>query len=67
VELVSGRWQVKSESLARGNTSPRRYLRIYFHGRHIADVRSVEEVAKVMAAHGLALSELFNRNDSRLR
>lgn len=53
--------------LARGDDRPREYLRIYFHGYHISDVRTVEEVAKVLAAHGLALSDLAKRDGSRLR
>jgi hypothetical protein len=36
--------------LARGDDRPRGYLRIYFHGYHVADVRTVEEVATVLAA-----------------
>jgi len=67
VELVSGPWRVKSVRLARGNAWPCEYLRIYFHGHHVADVRTVEDVAKVMAAQGLALSELVKRDESRLR
>jgi hypothetical protein len=67
VELVSGPWRVKSVRLARGGDQPCEYLRIYFHGYHVADVRTVEEVAKVLAAHGLALSDLVKRDRSRLR
>jgi hypothetical protein len=40
---------------------------VYFHGRHVADVRTVDDVAKLLAAHGLALSDLVTRDDSRLR
>ena len=67
VELVSGPWRITSVRLARGGDRPREYLRIYFHGYHVADVRTVEEVAKVLAAHGLALSDLAKRDGSRLR
>jgi len=67
VELVSGPWRLKSGRLARGDDRPREYLSIYFHGYHVADVRTVEEVAKVLAAHGLALSDLVERYESRLR
>jgi len=67
VELVSGPWRVTSVRLARGDDRPREYLRIYFHGYHVADVRTVEEVDEVLAAHGLALSDLVKRDRSRLR
>jgi len=67
VELVGGPWRVKSVRLVRGDDRPREYLCIYFHGYHVADVRTVEEVAKVLAAHGLALSDLARRDGSRLR
>ena len=53
--------------LVRGDDRPREYLRIYFHGYHVADVRTVEEVDKVLAAHGLALPDLARRDRSRLR
>ncbi len=53
--------------LARGGGQPCEYLRIHFHGYHVADVRTIEEVAKVLAAHGLALSDLVKRDRSRLR
>ncbi len=33
-------------------------LRSWHYGYHIADVGSVEEVAEVLARHGLDLSEL---------
>jgi hypothetical protein len=33
-------------------------LRIWHHGYHVADVGSVEEVAEVLARHGLDLSEV---------
>jgi len=67
VELVSGPWRVTSVPLARGDDRPCEYLRIYFHSYHVADVRTVEEVAKVLAAHGRALSDLAKRDRSRLR
>jgi hypothetical protein len=67
VELVSGPWQVRSVHLARGGDRPCEYLRICFHGYHVADVRTVEEVDKVLAAHGVALSDLVMRDRSRLR
>jgi hypothetical protein len=67
VELVSGPWRVKSVRLARGDDRPREYLSIYLHGYHVADVRSVEEVAKMLSAHGLTLSDLVKRDQSRLR
>ncbi len=67
MELVSGPWRVKSVRLARGNDRPREYLSIYFHGHHVADVRTVDELANVLAARGLALSELVKRDESRLR
>ncbi len=53
--------------LARGDDRPCEYLRICFHGYHVADVRTVEDVAKVLVAHGLALSDLVKRDRSRLR
>ena len=67
VELVSGPWRVTSVRLNRGDERPREYLRLYFHGYHVCDVRTVEEVAKKLAAHGLALSDLANRDGSRLQ
>ncbi len=67
VELLSGPWRVTSVRLARGDDRPCEYLRIYFHGYHVADVRTVEEVDEVLAAHGLALSDLVKRDRSRLR
>jgi hypothetical protein len=67
VEFVSGPWRITSVLLARGDDRPREYLRIYFHGYHVSDVRTVEEVATVLAAHGLALSDLAKRDRSRLR
>jgi hypothetical protein len=67
VELVSGRWRVESVRLARGDDRPREYICVYFHGRHVADVRTVDDVGKLLAAHGLALSDLVTRDDSRLR
>jgi hypothetical protein len=44
---------VTSVRLARAGDRSREYLRISLHGYHVADVRTVEEVAKVLAAHGL--------------
>jgi hypothetical protein len=67
VELVSGPWRINSVRLARGDDRPCEYLRICFHGYHVADVRTVEEVAKVLDAHGLALSDLVKRDRTRLR
>jgi hypothetical protein len=53
--------------LVRADDRPREYLRIYFHNYHVCEVRTVEEVAKVLATHGLALSDLAKRDGSRLR
>lgn len=67
VELVSGPWRVTSMRLIRGDERPREYLRVYFHGYHVSDVRTIEEVAELLAAHGLALSDVVNRAESRLQ
>jgi hypothetical protein len=67
VEFISGRWRVETAWLTRGEGWPRQYLRIYFHGHHVADVRTIGEVAKIMAANGHSLSELVRQHDSRLR
>lgn len=53
--------------LIRGDERPREYLRVYFHGYHVSDVRTIEEVAELLAAHGLALSDVVNRAESRLQ
>ena len=53
--------------LIRGDERLREYLRIYFHGYHVSDVRTIEEVADLLAARGLALSDIVNRDGSRLR
>ena len=42
-------------------------LRIWHYGYHVADVGSVEEVAEVLARHGLDLSELVEAEESRMR
>jgi hypothetical protein len=67
VELVSGPWRVQSARLARGDDRPREYLSVYFHGYHVADVRTVDELGRVLAAHGLALSDLVTRDAAHLR
>jgi hypothetical protein len=68
VELVCGPLRVTSVRRSHAGKEPREYLRITLRGYHAAaDVRTVDELATLLAKRGIALSELVEHDQAQLR
>jgi hypothetical protein len=67
MELVCGPLPVTSVRRSHAGMEPREYLRITLRGYHVADVRTVDELATLPAKRGIALCELVEHDQSQLR
>ena len=64
---MSGPWRVTSVRRNDDDQRSREYLRISYGGFHVANARSVHELAKVLNTFGIALPDLVEHNRSLLR
>lgn len=57
-----GRWRVQSVRLPGGGEPALEYLRVAYGDRHVADVATVEQLRRLLAGHGIDLSELIEHS-----